>query len=89
MDIRCTDLHVVLGAMVILRGVSAELPAGRLTAVIGPSGAGKSTLLHTLAGLCRPQRGSVRLGPPLPFAPPRPSLPLPGLPRTETPAAAH
>lgn len=61
MGLRCTDLHVVLGATAVLRGLSAELPAGRLTAVIGPSGAGKSTLLHTLAGLCRPHRGGVQL----------------------------
>jgi putative ABC transport system ATP-binding protein len=42
-----------------LRDVSVELERGRFTAVMGPSGSGKSTLLHVLAGLDRPDEGSV------------------------------
>jgi putative ABC transport system ATP-binding protein len=44
-----------------LRGVSLEIPRGRLTAVMGASGSGKSTLMHILAGLDRPTSGSVEL----------------------------
>jgi putative ABC transport system ATP-binding protein len=43
----------------VLRDVSLEAPAGRLTAVVGPSGAGKTSLLHLLAGLDRPAGGTV------------------------------
>jgi putative ABC transport system ATP-binding protein len=42
-----------------LRDVSLELERGRFAAVMGPSGSGKSTLLHVLAGLDRPDDGSV------------------------------
>jgi putative ABC transport system ATP-binding protein len=42
-----------------LRGVSLEVPAGRLLTVAGPSGSGKSTLLACLAGLDEPDGGSV------------------------------
>src|SRR3712207_3389293 len=42
-----------------LRGVSLEIERHRLTAVMGPSGSGKSTLMHILAGLDRPDSGTV------------------------------
>jgi putative ABC transport system ATP-binding protein len=42
-----------------LSGVSVDIAAGRLTAVMGPSGSGKSTLMHILAGLDQPTAGDV------------------------------
>ncbi|MFB6844956.1 ABC transporter ATP-binding protein [Streptomyces sp. NPDC056373] len=42
-----------------LRGASVELRAGEILAVTGASGSGKSTLLHCLAGIVRPDTGSV------------------------------
>ena len=45
----------------ILRGVSAEVPAGSLYAIVGGNGAGKSTTLKAICGICRPYRGSVKV----------------------------
>ncbi|WP_326603754.1 ABC transporter ATP-binding protein [Streptomyces sp. NBC_01799] len=45
-----------------LRGASVDLHAGEILAVTGASGSGKSTLLHCLAGIVRPDEGSVSYG---------------------------
>lgn len=39
--------------------ISAEIPAGRITALVGPTGSGKSTLVDILLGLIQPDSGSV------------------------------
>ncbi|MFE7129685.1 ATP-binding cassette domain-containing protein [Streptomyces sp. NPDC057638] len=44
----------------VLRGVTLDIPPGRLVGIAGGSGAGKTLLLETLAGLRRPGRGLVR-----------------------------
>lgn len=41
--------------------VQLECPCGHLTAIVGPSGAGKTTLIRCIAGLERPDSGSVSL----------------------------
>jgi putative ABC transport system ATP-binding protein len=42
-----------------LGGVSLTIGSGEIVAVTGPSGCGKSTLLHCLAGIVRPDSGTV------------------------------
>jgi len=44
------DLHVSIGDKEIIKGLSLEVPAGQVHAIMGPNGAGKSTLSYTLAG---------------------------------------
>ncbi|MFJ8423221.1 ATP-binding cassette domain-containing protein [Streptomyces sp. SID8366] len=53
------DLVKAHGRTPALRGASITLAAGEILAVTGASGSGKSTLLHLLAGIVRPDEGSV------------------------------
>ncbi|MFE7137827.1 ABC transporter ATP-binding protein [Streptomyces sp. NPDC057644] len=46
----------------VLRDVSLSIPAGGSLALVGATGAGKSTLAALIAGIGRPQTGSVRVG---------------------------
>jgi len=57
--IETRDLAKAFGDRRALRGVSFEAHRGELLAVIGPNGAGKTTLLSILAGIRRPDGGSV------------------------------
>ena len=47
------------GRFAALRGVTAQIAAGKLYAILGDNGAGKSTLLRTIAGLAQPTRGTI------------------------------
>ncbi|MER5620882.1 ABC transporter ATP-binding protein [Streptosporangium sp. NPDC002544] len=49
------------GGVTALAGVSLDIGAGELVAIVGPSGSGKSTMLNVLGTLDRPTTGSVRI----------------------------
>ena len=49
------------GTFVALEDVSLRIPVGSLTALLGPSGSGKSTLLRVIAGLERPDTGTIHI----------------------------
>lgn len=50
-----------MGDSMALDGCSFSLESGRIVGLLGPNGAGKSTLLKTLAGVLRPDQGTVTL----------------------------
>ena len=50
------------GTQPVLHDVSLTIAPGSFAALLGPSGCGKTTLLRTIAGLERPQRGSISIG---------------------------
>ncbi|WP_298914327.1 ABC transporter ATP-binding protein [uncultured Algimonas sp.] len=55
------DLHVSRAGSPVLHGVSFEVPAGSVYALLGGNGAGKSTTLLTLLGFLQPSGGSARV----------------------------
>ena len=57
--IQVRELHKAFGRQLVLRGVTLDVPAGEILALIGCSGCGKSVLLKHLVGLLRPDRGRV------------------------------
>jgi branched-chain amino acid transport system ATP-binding protein len=56
-----SDLHVGYGHVQAVRGVSLRVGEGQIVTLIGPNGAGKSSTLAAVAGLVRPEGGSIRL----------------------------
>jgi sulfate transport system ATP-binding protein len=61
-DVRAVSKTFARGSFTALDDVSVTVPDGSLTALLGPSGGGKSTLLRIVAGLERPDSGSVHIG---------------------------
>ncbi len=49
------------GALQALAGVSLEIAAGEFFGLLGPNGAGKTTLISALAGLIRPDAGTIKV----------------------------
>ncbi|OZD08678.1 ABC transporter [Rhodococcus sp. 06-235-1A] len=60
-DVR--DLTKSFGEKLVLDGISFAAQPGEFVSIIGPSGSGKSTVFNMLAGLDRPDSGTVRVPP--------------------------
>jgi ABC-2 type transport system ATP-binding protein len=63
LDLR--DVHIGR----VLRGVTLGVAQGACVGVVGVNGAGKSTLVATMAGVLRPEAGTIRCGVPFAYLP--------------------
>lgn len=59
--LKVDNLNYYYGKIQALRGVSFEVKKGEIMAIVGANGAGKSTLMKCIAGLLKPQAGSISL----------------------------
>ena len=58
--LKIENLHVSYGGIRALRGISLEVPDGKIVTLIGANGAGKSTMLRTITGLVKAESGSIQ-----------------------------
>jgi branched-chain amino acid transport system ATP-binding protein len=59
MILEVRDIHTYYGQSHVLQGVSLEVPAGRVVALLGRNGVGKTTLMRSIIGFTPPRRGSI------------------------------
>lgn len=57
--LKIRDLYTAYGPIMALRGVSIDVPDGKIVTLLGANGAGKSTTLRTISGLVHPLKGSI------------------------------
>ena len=57
--IELRDIRKSYSGLEVLKGISLDIPAGKVVSIVGPSGAGKTTLLQIMGTLDRPDSGTV------------------------------
>ncbi|NOX51416.1 MAG: ABC transporter ATP-binding protein [Gammaproteobacteria bacterium] len=53
------NIETYYGPVMAIRGVSMDIPEGKIVSLLGANGAGKTTVLKTISGAMEPQKGSV------------------------------
>ena len=57
--LKIDDLYVSYGGIKAIRGISLEVPDGKIVTLIGANGAGKSTILRSVVDLVKADSGSI------------------------------
>ncbi len=57
--LKVSSLEAHYGPVMAIRGISLEIQAGQIVALLGANGAGKTTLLKTISGVVNPTKGQV------------------------------
>ena len=64
--LKLSNIESYYGPIMAIRGISLEVPRGRIVTLLGANGAGKTTVLKTISGILDPQKGSIEfLGKPI------------------------
>src|SRR6476660_10386880 len=59
--LKVANIESYYGPIMAIRGVSLEVPRGKIVTVLGANGAGKTTILKTISGVLDPQKGTIEL----------------------------
>ena len=57
--LKVSNIETYYGPIMAIRGVSLEVPQGKIVTVLGANGAGKTTILKTISGVMDPRKGTV------------------------------
>ncbi|MBE6469896.1 MAG: ABC transporter ATP-binding protein [Coriobacteriaceae bacterium] len=60
-ELRVKGVRQAFDGLTVIDGVSLTVAPGEIACLLGPSGCGKTTLFHVIAGLARPDSGTVEL----------------------------
>src|SRR4030095_5396859 len=64
--LKLSNVESYYGPIQAIRGISLEVPRGKIVTLLGANGAGKTTVLKTISGILDPQKGSIEfLGQPI------------------------
>src|SRR5882724_7197101 len=57
--LKLSNIESYYGPIMAIRGISVEVPRGRIVTLLGATGAGKTTVMKTISGILYPQKGTV------------------------------
>lgn len=57
--LRLSNIESYYGPIQAIRGISLDVPRGKIVTLLGANGAGKTTVLKTISNILNPQKGSI------------------------------